>query len=68
MDGGVAPVMGGEDFSYMLLERPGAYIWLGGGVGSDDPGLHHPRYDFNDEVLPVGSSYFANLVEMRLAR
>ena len=68
VDGSVAPVMGGEDFSYMLLERPGAYIWLGGGVTGDDPGLHHPRYDFNDEVLPVGSSYFANLVEMRLAR
>ncbi len=68
VDRSVAPVMGGEDFSYMLLERPGAYVWLGGGVTDDDPGLHHPRYDFNDEVLPVGASYFANLVESRLAR
>ena len=38
------------------------------GVTDDDPGLHHPCYDFNDQVLPVGASYFANLVEMRLAR
>ena len=68
VDETVPPVMGGEDFSYMLLERPGAYIWLGGGETGEDPGLHHPRYDFNDEVLPIGSSYFANLVEMRLAR
>lgn len=64
----VDPVMGGEDFSFMLLERPGAYVWLGGGRTDSDPGLHHPRYDFNDEVLPVGASYFANLVEMRLPR
>ena len=68
VDRSVDPVMGGEDFSFMLLERPGAYVWLGGGRTDSDPGLHHPRYDFNDEVLPVGASYFANLVEMRLPR
>ena len=54
------PVMGAEDFSYMLERRPGAYLFLGQG---DGPGLHHPRYDFNDAVAPVGASWFARLVE-----
>jgi hippurate hydrolase len=54
------PTMGGEDFSYMLLERPGAFIWIGNG---DSAGLHHEEYDFNDEALPVGSSYWAKLAE-----
>ncbi|MDK3073070.1 M20 aminoacylase family protein [Sedimentitalea sp. JM2-8] len=52
--------MGAEDFSYMLQERPGAYLFLGQGEGA---GLHHPKYDFNDEVAPVGASFFARLVE-----
>jgi hippurate hydrolase len=52
--------MGAEDFSYMLQERPGAYLFLGQGAGA---GLHHPKYDFNDEVAPVGASFFARLVE-----
>jgi amidohydrolase len=54
------PEMGGEDFSYMLLERPGAFVFLGQGDGA---ALHHPDYDFNDEVSPVGASFFARLVE-----
>ena len=54
------PVMGGEDFSFMLESRPGAFIFLGQGHGA---GLHHPEYDFNDEVIPVGCSYWAKLVE-----
>ncbi|MEM9268436.1 MAG: amidohydrolase, partial [Pseudomonadota bacterium] len=54
------PEMGSEDFSYMLEERPGAYIYLGQG---DTAGLHNPEYDFNDEVAPVGASLFAALVE-----
>jgi len=54
------PVMGAEDFSYMLERRPGAYLFLGQGEGA---GLHHPRYDFNDAVAPVGASWFARLVE-----
>lgn len=54
------PVMGSEDFSYMLEERPGSYVFLGQG---DTAGLHHPEYDFNDEVMPIGASYFARLVE-----
>ncbi|MCA0872023.1 M20 family metallopeptidase [Seohaeicola saemankumensis] len=52
--------MGAEDFSYMLEARPGAYLFLGQG---DSAGLHHPDYDFNDEVAPVGASFFARLVE-----
>ncbi|NKB50874.1 MAG: amidohydrolase [Rhizobiaceae bacterium] len=55
-----APVMGGEDFSYMLLERPGAFIFMGNG---DSAGLHHEEYDFNDEAIPVGSSYWAKIAE-----
>ena len=54
------PVMGGEDFSYMLEERPGAFIFMGNG---DTAGLHHEEYDFNDEAIPVGSSYWAKLAE-----
>ena len=53
-------VMGGEDFSYMLLERPGAFIFMGNG---DTAGLHHPEYDFNDEAIPYGSSYWVKLAE-----
>ena len=52
--------MGGEDFSYMLLERPGAFIFVGNG---DTAGLHHPKYDFNDEAIPFGTSYWAKLAE-----
>ena len=54
------PSMGAEDFSYMLKARPGAYVYLGAG---DIAGLHHPDYDFNDEISPVGASFFARLVE-----
>lgn len=57
---GKPPVMGGEDFSYMLLERPGAFIFMGNG---DSQGLHHEEYDFNDEAIPVGSSYWAKIAE-----
>ncbi len=52
--------MGSEDFSYMLEERPGAYLFLGTGPGA---GLHHAAFDFNDEVAPIGASFFARLVE-----
>ena len=52
--------MGGEDFSYMLMERPGAFIFMGNG---DTAGLHHPEYDFNDEAIPYGTSYWAKLAE-----
>ena len=54
------PCMGGEDFAFMLEEVPGSYLWLGAGGDFD---LHHPKYDFNDEVLPIGATLWANLVE-----
>ncbi|MCY4336455.1 MAG: M20 family metallopeptidase [Litoreibacter sp.] len=54
------PEMGAEDFAYMLQARPGCYLFLGQGEG---PGLHHPEYDFNDEIAPIGASFFARLVE-----
>jgi hippurate hydrolase len=60
--------MGSEDFSIMLAKRPGAFVWLGGGAPGKDYGLHHPKYDFNDEVLPVGASFFAKVVESKLPR
>ena len=60
VDPDTAPVMGGEDFSFMLEARPGAFIFLGNG---DTAGLHHPAYDFNDEAIPSGASYWAKLAE-----
>ncbi len=64
----VEPVMGAEDFSFMLNEKPGCYIWLGQeGEKSGEGSLHHPRYNFNDDALPIGASYFATLVEEQLA-
>jgi hippurate hydrolase len=60
----VPPVMGGEDFSYMLEARPGAFIFVGNG---DTANLHHPGYDFNDEAIPHGVSYWVKLAETALA-
>ncbi|MBN8997514.1 MAG: amidohydrolase [Rhizobiales bacterium] len=54
------PIMAGEDFSYMLEARPGAFIFIGNG---DSAGLHSPLYDFDDAAIPFGSSYFVRLVE-----
>jgi len=62
------PAMGSEDFAWMLLEKPGCYIWIGNGDGEGSCMVHNPGYDFNDEVLPLGASYWATLVEQRLAR
>ena len=62
------PTMGGEDFSFMLNAKQGSYIMLGGGRGKNDPMVHHPRYDFNDEILPVGASYWVTLAEQLLPR
>ncbi|MDO5370614.1 M20 aminoacylase family protein [Paracoccus sp. (in: a-proteobacteria)] len=59
----IMPMMAGEDFSYMLLERPGAYIFTGNG---DTAMLHHPAYDFNDEAIPAGSSWYAGMIEARM--
>ncbi len=67
-----APSMGAEDFSFMLQQKPGSYIWMGNGDGSGEGEggcmLHNPNYDFNDEVLPLGASYWARLVETVLAK
>ena len=64
----IAPVMGAEDFSYMLNEKPGCYVWLGQrGDSAGEGSLHHPKYNFNDDALPIGASYFATLVEEQLA-
>lgn len=60
----VAPVMAGEDFSRMLEARPGTLVFLGNGAS---PGLHHPAYDFCDEAIPAGVSYWVRLVERKLA-
>ena len=60
VDAGIAPLMGAEDFSYMLERRPGAYIFLGNG---DTAGVHNPAYDFNDEAIPYGVSLWAKVVE-----
>ena len=60
------PSTGAEDFAYLARARPGCYVWLGTGHGPDTPGLHHPRFDFNDDMLAVGASYWARLVERRL--
>ena len=60
VDTDVPPLMGGEDFAYMLEKRPGAMIFLGNG---DSAGLHNPAYDFNDEAIAYGCSYWVRLVE-----
>ena len=58
------PLMGAEDFAYMLEARPGAFIFCGNG---DSAGLHHPAYNFNDEAIVYGTSYWIKLVENTLA-
>ena len=68
VDRDVEPSLGGEDFAYMLEEKPGAYIWIGSGPAPAEGMLHGARYDFNDEVLPVGATYWAKLVESELPR
>ena len=60
VDAATPPVMGGEDFSFMLLKRPGAFIFMGNG---DSAGLHNPSYDFNDKAIPFGTSYWVRLIE-----
>ncbi|MBS7812457.1 M20 aminoacylase family protein [Roseococcus pinisoli] len=63
------PAMGAEDFSYMLIERPGCFLKLGQ-AGADKGGVpvHNTKYDFNDDLLPIGASFFATLVEQELSR
>ncbi|WP_245437582.1 MULTISPECIES: M20 aminoacylase family protein [Neorhizobium] len=60
------PSMGAEDFAYMLAERPGTYFLLGTKRTDNDPPLHHPRFDFNDDALPIGTSFWVELAEAYL--
>ena len=62
------PSMGAEDFAFMLQQRPGCYVWLGQGGEADSCMVHNPRYDFNDDILTIGASYWATLAETALAR
>lgn len=62
------PSMYSEDFSYFLREKPGAYAFIGNGQGEGCAGLHNPRYDFNDAILPIGAALFCGLVEHGLPR
>ena len=66
VDTNPTPSMGSEDFAFMLQARPGCYIWLGGGRGPGTPNLHNPHYDFNDEALAIGASYWVTLAEAQL--
>jgi len=63
VDRDTPPIMAGEDFSFMLEERPGAYMFIGNG---DGPMVHHPQYNFNDEAIPAGCSWFAELIERHM--
>ena len=63
VDDDTAPLMGAEDFSFMLLERPGAYIFLGNG---DTAMVHHPAYNFDDNAIPFGASWYAGMAESRM--
>jgi amidohydrolase len=65
---GLMPTMGSEDFAFMLQAKPGCYVFIGNGTGDKAVGLHNPHYDFNDEILPIGASYWARLVERTLAK
>ena len=57
------PGMGSEDFAYMLQEKPGSYIWIGNGDGAGSCMIHDPGYDFNDEILPIGATYWVKMAE-----
>jgi hippurate hydrolase len=76
VDTKVEPTMGAEDFAFMLQEKPGCYVFLGNGDGAHRAGghglgpcqLHNTSYDFNDNLLPIGASYWVRLVEMSLPK
>ena len=60
--------LGGEDFAYMLAERPGSYFFLGSRVTGDEKPLHHPGFNFNDDLLPIGAAFWTELAETYLSR
>jgi hippurate hydrolase len=62
----MTPVMGAEDFSFMLEKKPGAYVWLGAGLQSEN--LHSPHFDFNDDLLPIGASFWVQLAQSKLTQ
>lgn len=76
VDASVEPTMGAEDFAFMLQEKPGCYVFIGNGTGDHRDGghgvgpcnLHNPSYDFNDELLPIGATYWVKLAEAWLGR
>ena len=68
VDRDLQPTMGSEDFAAMLQAKPGAYVFVGNGTGEKAAGLHNSRYDFNDEILTIGASYWVRLVERVLAK
>jgi hippurate hydrolase len=61
------PEMGSEDFAFMLQAKPGCYVWLGAGTGPETHNIHSPHYDFNDDALAIGASYWVTLAEQQLA-
>jgi hippurate hydrolase len=68
VDRNPTPLMASEDFAWMLLKKAGCYIWIGNGDGEGSCMVHNPDYDFNDQILPLGASYWATLVEQQLVR
>ena len=67
VDDDPTPEMGSEDFAFMLQAKPGCYVWLGAGRGPETPNIHSPHYDFNDDALAIGASYWVKLAEQQLA-
>ncbi len=66
VDRNPTPEMAAEDFAFMLQAKPGCYVWLGAGRDENTPPLHNPHYDFNDDVLALGASYWVTLAEQQL--
>ena len=66
----IVPVMGSEDFAFMLQEKPGSYIFIGNGDGDGASScmVHNAGYDFNDDILTLGARYWSRLVETQLAK
>jgi len=62
------PRTASEDFSYMLEARPGAFIFIGNGKGEGACDVHNPHYDFNDDIIPLGASFFVRLIETNLPK
>ena len=68
VDTNPTPEMGSEDFAFMLQAKPGCYVWLGAGRGPETPNIHSPHYDFNDDALAIGASYWVTLAEQQLPK